>query len=129
MARSAVLLAVSAVCAAAATPAVAAAPEGPASGICVVKNVPNVRPTTIKAGVNIAQASSPAAEKKAACGVVSGVVKSLARAGAERPTTVSGYACTPTVRDNTRVSWRCTWKGGSPRTTVTLMFAWRFVTP
>lgn len=126
MARSALLLAAAAVCAATATPAVAAAPEGPASGICVVKNVPNVQPTTIKAGVTIAEASSAAADKKASCGVVSGVVKSLARAGAERPMTVSGYACTPTVRNNARVSWRCTWNGGSPRTTVTLMFAWRY---
>ncbi len=126
MARSAVLLAAVAVSGAAAVPA-AAAPSGPASGICVVRHVPNVKPRTIKAGVNIGEASSTAADGHARCAVVSRVVKTLARAGAERPMTVRGYACTPTVRDNTRVRWRCVWKGGSPRTTVTALFGWRYV--
>jgi hypothetical protein len=125
MARSAVLLAALAVSGAAAAPAVAA-PEGPASGICVVKNVPNVAPATLKVGVNIAEASSAAASAKARCGVVGRVVKTLARAGAERPMTVNGYSCTPRVRGNDRVTWRCVWKGGSPKTTVELAFGWRY---
>jgi hypothetical protein len=54
------------------------------------------------------------------------VVRSLAREGAERPMTVKGYACTPRVRDNDRVTWRCVWKGGAPRTTVELGFGWRY---
>jgi len=125
MARSALLLAAVAVCGAAATPAVAA-PQGPASGICVVKNVPNVTPSTLKVGVNIGEASSKAADKQARCGVVTTVVKTLARQGAERPTKVRGFACTPRVRDNDRVAWRCLWKGGSPSTTVELAFGWRY---
>jgi hypothetical protein len=126
MARSAVLFAAVVACGAAAAPALAA-PEGPASGICVVKHVPNVRPTTVKVGVNIGEASSKAADAKADCSVVSGVVKTLARSLSERPMTVSGYACTPTVRGTSRVSWRCVWTGGSPRTNVTALFAWRYV--
>jgi hypothetical protein len=126
MARSAVLLAAVALAGTAAAPAVAA-PKGPASGICVVKHVPNVAPSTLKVGVNIAEASSKAADKQARCGVVSSVVKSLARQGAERPMTVKGYACTPRVRNNDRVAWRCVWKGGSPKTTVELAFGWRYM--
>src|SRR5690349_2509437 len=107
MARSAVLLAALAVASGAAAAPAVAAPSGPASGICVVKNVPGVTPTTLKVGVNIGEASSKAADRQARCGVVTGVVKSLARQGAERPMTVQGYACTPRVRDNDRVTWRC----------------------
>jgi len=126
MARSAVLLAAVALSAAAAAPAVAA-PSGPASGICIVKHVPHVKPATVKVGVNIDEASSAAARGAARCGVVSTVAKTLARQGAERPTTVKGYACTPTVRGTSRVSWSCVWKGGKPSTTVTALFAWRYV--
>jgi hypothetical protein len=125
MPRSAVLLAAAALAGIAAAPA-AAAPKGPASGICVVQHVPNVAPSTIKVGVNIAEASSKAADRKARCRVVKSVVKTLAREGAERPMKVRGYACTPRVRGNVRVTWRCVWKGGSPRTTVELGFAWRY---
>ena len=125
MARFALLLATAAVAGVAATPAVAAT-KGPASGICIVKRVPNVAPATQKVGVNIAEASSKAAVAKADCAVVGKVVRTLARAGAERPMNVNGYACTPTVRNNTRVTWHCVWKGGSPRTTVELDFAWRY---
>jgi hypothetical protein len=125
MARFAVLLAAVALAGVAATPAIAA-PKGPASGICIVKKVPNVAPSTLKVGVNIAEASSKAAVKQARCGVVSTVVKSLARQGAERPMTVRGYACTPRVRNNDRVTWRCVWKGGTPKTNVELLFAWRY---
>jgi hypothetical protein len=127
MARIAVLLAAVALSAAAAAPAVAAT-KGPASGICVVKHVPNVTPSTLKVGVNIGEASSKAAVKQAGCGVVTTVVKTLARQGAERPMTVKGYACTPRVRHNDRVVWRCLWKGGSPHTTVELGFGWRYTT-
>jgi len=125
MPRFALLLATAAVAGAAATPAVAAT-KGPASGICIVKGVPNVTPATQKVGVNIAEASSKAALAKAECPVVGRVVRTLARAGAERPMKVQGYACTPTVRNTTRVSWHCEWTGGSPRTTVELDFAWRY---
>jgi uncharacterized protein YggE len=125
MPRFTVLLAALALAGVAAAPAVAA-PKGPASGTCVVKHVPNVAPSTLKVGVNIAEASSKAADKQARCGVVSSVVKSLARQGAERPMTVKGYACTPRVRNNDRVAWRCVWKGGSPKTTVELGFGWRY---
>ena len=125
MARFALLLATAALAGVAATPAVAAT-KGPASGICVVKHVPGVTPATLKAGVNIGEGSSKAALAKADCAVVTTVVKTLARARAERPMTVRGYDCTPRVRDNDRVTWRCVWKGGSPRTTVELGFGWRY---
>jgi hypothetical protein len=125
MARCAVLLAAAVLAGAAATPAVAA-PEGPASGICVVKKVPNIKGSSVKVGVNIDEASSKAADRKARCGVVSRVVRKLARAQAERPMKAAGYSCTPIVFGANKVAWKCTWTGGSPRTSVELRFAYAY---
>lgn len=126
MARSAALLTAAALAGAVAVPAVATAQEGPASGICIVKKVPNIKGSSVKAGVNIDEASSKAADRKARCGVVSRVVRTLARAQAEKPMKVAGYACTPTVSASNVVKWTCTWTGGSPRTTVELRFGWTY---
>jgi hypothetical protein len=127
MKRLALLLAVAAVPAAAAataTPALAA--DGPASGICIVKGVPGVKPATIKAGVNISEASSKAADAKAACGNVSSMIKALAKTQAEKPTKVQGFTCTPSVTNNNKVAWKCVWKGGSPKATVDVNFGWTY---
>jgi hypothetical protein len=126
MARTAVLLAAAALAGVAAVPAVATAQEGPASGICVVTKVPNIKGSSVKAGVNIAEASSKAADRKARCGVVSRVVRKLARSQAERPMKAAGYSCTPVVTGASVVAWKCTWTGGSPRTTVDLRFAYSY---
>lgn len=108
--------------AAAAAPAVAA--DNPASGICIVRDVPNLERPTVRVGVNIDDADSTAA-RKARCGQVTRVVRGLAREEAQRPMRVNGYRCTPTVK-GARTSWECTYRGGSPRTTVQLLFAFRY---
>jgi hypothetical protein len=124
MKRFALLLAVAAVpAAAAAAPALAA--DGPASGICIVKAVPGVKPATIKAGVNISEASSKAADAKAACGSVGAMIRALARTEAEKPVKVKGFTCTPSVTGS-KVAWTCVWKGGSPKATVDVDFAWTY---
>jgi len=108
--------------AAVAAPAVAA--DNPASGICIVRDVPNLERPTVRVGVNIGDADSTAA-RKARCGQVSRVVRGLAREQAQMPMKVNGYRCTPTVK-GARTSWACTYCGGSPRTTVELLFAFRY---
>ena len=107
----------------AAAPAAVAA-SNPASGICIVRHVPNLERPTVKVGVDIGDAGSTAT-RKARCGQVSRVVRGLAREEAQRPMRVNGYRCTPTVR-GARTSWECTYRGGSPRTTVELRFAFRY---
>ncbi|MBX5442239.1 MAG: hypothetical protein IRZ32_12030 [Solirubrobacteraceae bacterium] len=123
MARTLPALALAGGLLAAAAPAASAA-SNPASGICVVRDVPNVERPTVRVGVNIDDAGSTAA-RKARCGQVARVVRGLAREQAQMPMKVNGFACTPTVR-GARTSWTCTYRGGSPRTTVELDFAFRY---
>lgn len=104
--------------------ALAQSDANPASGICVVRDVPNVERPRTKVGVNVADADSTATGR-ARCATVARVVRGLARERAERPMTVRGYACTPTVTGS-KVAWECVYKGGRPRTTVTLDFAFRY---
>ena len=72
--------------------------------------------------MNIANADSTAT-RKARCGVVGRVVRTLVREGAEMPMKVSGYRCTPVIRGS-RIRWTCAYRG-KPRTTVTLNFGYR----
>jgi hypothetical protein len=101
-----------------------AATEGPASGVCPFKQS-GIVGGKITVGVNIGEASSKAAGAKARCGQVKKVVNGLVTAGAEMPLKVNGYRCTPTIT-GTKVAWKCVWRGGSPRTNVTLLFAYRY---
>jgi hypothetical protein len=100
------------------------ADKGPASGVCPFKQS-GIVGGKITVGVNIAEASSKAADAKATCGQVKKVVNGLVKAGAESPMKVNGYKCTPTVT-GAKVAWKCVWTGGSPRTSVTLLFAYRY---
>jgi hypothetical protein len=122
---AAVALAGIAATVAAAPAARAASPSGPASGICVVKHVDGVQRAKVKVGVDIANARS-SATRHARCGVVAKVVRGLASAGAEMPQKVARYRCTPTVTGS-KVAWTCRFRGGHPRTTVQLDFAYRYV--
>jgi hypothetical protein len=94
-----------------------------ASGVCPVK-VAGVMERTVVVGVNLSDARSSAAPR-AACRRVAKVMRSLAAEGAERPETVNGFACTPSITGG-RVAWTCTYRGGRPRTTITLAFAYRY---
>jgi hypothetical protein len=106
--------------------AACAAPAGaatnPASGVCPQK-IPGVPGGKVVVGVNIHDADSTAT-RKARCRVAGRVVRTLVREGAELPMKVSGYRCTPIVTSK-RIRWTCVYRGGSPRTTVTLNFAYR----
>ena len=124
MARRLSLLLAAAALSAAAAPSALAADEGPASGICVVTGVPGVAQAKVKVGVNIAEASSTATAKSG-CGPVGRTVRALARTGAEMPIKVRGFRCTPALNE-TRIAWRCVYRGGTPRTSVELLFGWRY---
>ena len=104
-----------------AAPAGAAAPN-PASGVCPLK-VPGVPGGKVTAGVNTDDAGSTAA-RKARCGQVGRVVRTLVREGAEMPMRVNGFRCTPVLKGS-RINWTCVYRGGQPRTRVTLNFAYR----
>jgi hypothetical protein len=105
------------------SPATAADTSDAASGICRLK-VSDVVGGTVAVGVTIDNAQSTAA-RKATCGQVGKVVRRLATEGAERPEKVNGYACTPSIT-GARVVWKCTYRGGKPRTTITLNFTYRY---
>jgi hypothetical protein len=100
----------------------AGATSNPASGVCSLK-VAGVPGGKVTAGVNIDDADSTAA-RKARCRVAGRVVRSLVREGAEMPMKVAGYRCTPVVTSK-RIRWTCVYRGGSPRTEVTLNFGYR----
>jgi len=104
-----------------AAPAGAAAPN-PASGVCPLK-VSGVPGGEVTVGVNIDDADSTAA-RKARCRPVGRVVRTLVRAGAEMPMRVNGFRCTPVLRGS-RIRWTCVYRGGEPRTRVTLNFGYR----
>jgi hypothetical protein len=125
MSRSVLIATAAAVAVAVALPSAAsAAPtEHQASGVCPLK-VANVVGGTVVVGVNLSDARSSAA-RKATCPQVGRVVRRLAGEGAERPETVNGYACTPSITGG-KVTWKCTYRGGKPRTTITLNFAYRY---
>jgi hypothetical protein len=106
---------------AAPTDAVAADPN-PASGVCALK-VAGVPGGKVTAGVNIANAGSTGA-RRGRCGVVGRVVRTLVREGAEMPMKISGYRCTPVI-SGSRIRWTCVFRGGTPRTKVTLNFGYR----
>ncbi len=122
--RALALFAAAPLAVAAAAPSALAAPSGPASGVCVVQPVKQVQGGKVTVGVNIANAASTAA-RQARCGRVANVVRGLAGSAAEMPMRVNGFRCTPTVRGR-EVIWACTYRGGSPRTAVTLDFAYRY---
>lgn len=100
----------------------AAAASNPASGVCPLK-VPGVPGGKVTVGVNIDDADSTAT-RKARCRVAGRVVRTLVREGAEMPMKVAGYRCTPVVTSK-RIRWTCVYRGGKPRTTVTLNFDYR----
>ncbi|UGS35257.1 hypothetical protein [Capillimicrobium parvum] len=116
------LLAAGAALALAAPTAAVAADSNPASGVCPLK-VAGVPGGKLTAGVNIADADSTAT-RKARCGVVGRVVRTLVREGAEMPMKAAGYRCTPVIAGS-RIRWTCVYRGGTPRTTVTLNFGYR----
>jgi hypothetical protein len=104
--------------------AAGAAPlEGPASGVCPFKQA-GIVGGKLTVGVTIAEGSSTAAAK-AECAQVKKVVNGLVKAGAERPMKVNGYRCTPSIT-GAKVAWTCVYRGGKPRTKVTLSFAYRY---
>ena len=95
----------------------------PASGVCPMK-VDGIRGGKLTAGVNIDDARSTAA-RKARCGQVEKVVRGLVDARAERPMRVNGFRCTPSLT-GTKVDWTCVYRGGTPRTKVEALFAYRY---
>jgi hypothetical protein len=103
--------------------ATAADTSNQASGVCRLK-VSDVLTGIVTVGVDLDNGRSTAA-RKATCAQVGKVVRTLASEGAERPETVNGYACTPSIT-GARVVWRCVYRGGRPRTTVTLDFSYRY---
>lgn len=126
MPRTRLLLAAAAAAALASVPTAAAsahrAAANPASGICLVKTA-GIKGGKVTVGVNIDDADSTAVDH-GSCRVVEHVVRHLVRIGAERPERVAAYRCTPSVTGR-KVAWTCTYRGGKPRTTVTLAFAYR----
>jgi hypothetical protein len=116
-------VAVAAVAAVLPAAAVAGSTTHAASGVCPLK-VDGVVERTVVVGVNLSDGRSSAA-RKATCARVGRVVRRLAAEGAERPERVNGYACTPSITGG-RVAWTCTYRGGTPRTTITLNFAYRY---
>lgn len=100
----------------------AGAASNPASGVCPLK-VADVPGGKVTVGVDIDDAGSTAA-RKARCVVAGRVVRTLVREGAEMPMKARGFRCTPVVTSK-RIRWTCVYRGGSPRTTVTLRFGYR----
>ncbi|HEY8582271.1 MAG TPA: hypothetical protein VIL49_04965 [Capillimicrobium sp.] len=103
--------------------ALAGGGSDPASGIQIVKPVDGVRGGKVTVGVDIADAQSKAADRKARPRVVARVVRTLVDEGAQRPMRVSGFRCTPTVTGpgGVKVAWRCAYGGGA----VELDFSYR----
>jgi hypothetical protein len=108
------------------TLAIAGGAHNEASGVCPIKDVEGVRGGKVTAGVTIDNGQSTAA-RKARCGVVADVVRTLVDEGAQMPMKVRGYRCTPTVSGpgGMKVAWRCVYQGGTPRTRVEAEFAYR----
>ena len=96
---------------------------GPASGVCPKLAVAGVVGGKVSAGMNIANVASSAASRLQ-CDQIRAVVRTLVRREAEMPQRVDGYRCTPTVTGS-KLAWECVYRGGKPRTTVTLDFAYR----